>query len=142
VIGPVLVDNSAWTRLAVLTLDTSRLRDVHDAVARDNVHACTPFLLEAGYSARRARDHRALLAQLRSLPFAAIDPSVEASVLDAQAELARAGHHRLPPINLLIAAIADHHGLGILHYDGDYDIISERTSLKFDSVWLAPRGSL
>jgi hypothetical protein len=30
----------------------------------------------------------------------------------------------------------------VLHYDGDYDVIVERTDLQFESVWLAERGSL
>jgi hypothetical protein len=29
-----------------------------------------------------------------------------------------------------------------VHYDGDYDILAEHTSLIFESVWLAPPGSL
>jgi hypothetical protein len=62
--------------------------------------------------------------------------------IEAQRQLARAGHHRLPPVNLIIAALADTYGLGILHYDNDYEIVSEKTDLSFDSVWLAPRGSI
>jgi hypothetical protein len=30
----------------------------------------------------------------------------------------------------------------VLHYDGDYEILAEHTSLIFESVWLAPPGSL
>lgn len=45
-------------------------------------------------------------------------------------------------MDLIIAALADRHDLGILHYDADYDVIRERTDLDFDSVWLAPRGTL
>jgi hypothetical protein len=29
-----------------------------------------------------------------------------------------------------------------LHYDNHYEIVSEKTDLRFDSVWLAPRGSI
>jgi hypothetical protein len=47
---------------------------------------------------------------------------------------------RVPP--LLIAAVADRHGLGVLHYDDDYDLIAEKTDLGFESVWLAARGTL
>ncbi|MEO8091665.1 MAG: hypothetical protein ABI726_03010 [bacterium] len=43
---------------------------------------------------------------------------------------------------VLIAALADRHGLGILHYDNDYGLISATTDLAFESVWLAERGSL
>jgi len=32
--------------------------------------------------------------------------------------------------------------LGVLHYDHDYDLISERTDLSYESVWVAPRGSI
>jgi hypothetical protein len=42
----------------------------------------------------------------------------------------------------MTAALADRHELGILHYDRDYDLILERTDLRFGSVWLARRGSL
>jgi hypothetical protein len=30
----------------------------------------------------------------------------------------------------------------VLHYDGDYDILAEHTSLVFESEWLAPPGTL
>jgi predicted nucleic acid-binding protein len=37
----------------------------------------------------------------------------------------------------VIAALADRHGLGILHHDHDYDLIAGTTDLRFNSVWLA-----
>ena len=42
----------------------------------------------------------------------------------------------------MIAACAHRAEAGVLHYDGDYDILAERTTLEFDSVWLAPPGTL
>jgi hypothetical protein len=30
--------------------------------------------------------------------------------------------------------------LGISHYDNGYEILLEKTDLRFDSVWLARRG--
>jgi predicted nucleic acid-binding protein len=83
-----------------------------------------------------------LLTDLMSLPGFQIDKRVEARAIEAQRQLARAGHHRLPPVDLIIAALADTYGLGILHYDNDYEIVSEKTDLSFDSIWLAPRGSI
>jgi predicted nucleic acid-binding protein len=77
-----------------------------------------------------------------ALPNVHIDERVERRAIDAQRQLARAGHHRLPPVDLLIAALADTHDLGVLHYDNDYEIVSEKTDLRFVSVWLAPRGSI
>jgi predicted nucleic acid-binding protein len=71
-----------------------------------------------------------------------IDADVEATARKAQRELARVGHHRLPPIDLMIAACAHEAAAGVLHYDRDYDVIAELTSLRFESVWVAPSGTL
>ena len=113
-----------------------------EAVESGRVVACLPFLLEAGYSARAAADHRELIEELLALPWAAIDEVVERRAVDAQRQLARTGHHRMPPVDLLLAALAERHQLGILHYDRDYDLIAARTDLRFASEWLAPAGSL
>ena len=76
------------------------------------------------------------------MPWATIDANVERRALDAQRHLVRSGHHRIPPADLLLAALAERHQLGILHYDRDYDLIAARTDLLFASEWLAPAGSL
>lgn len=34
------------------------------------------------------------------------------------------------------------HGVGVLHYDRDYDTPAARTDIRFASVWLARRDSL
>jgi len=109
---------------------------------RGLIATCLPFLLEAGYSAGSGSDHKALVDELLSLPQIHIDRRVELRALDAQRQLARVGHHRLPPVDVIVAAIADINHLGILHYDGDYDLLAEKTDLRFASVWLADRGSL
>ena len=42
----------------------------------------------------------------------------------------------------MIAACAHVAGMGVLHYDRDYDVLAEYTSLSFDSEWLAIPGRL
>ena len=42
--------------------------------------------------------------------------------------------------NLLIAAAAEAAGIGVLHYDDDYDRIAAITGKP--TRWLAPKGSL
>lgn len=76
------------------------------------------------------------------LPRIEIDSEVERMALQAQRELAEIGHHRLAPIDVMIAACAHRAEAGVLHYDGDYDILAEHTSLMFESEWLAPSGTL
>jgi predicted nucleic acid-binding protein len=138
----LLLDNSAWARLDHVAVEQARADEIAEWLEEGRIATCLPFLLEAGYSARNARDHNELLGELMSLPNLAIDDRVESRAIDAQRQLARAGHHRLPPVDLIIAALADAHELGVLHYDNDYEIVSEKTDLRFDSVWLAPRGSI
>jgi predicted nucleic acid-binding protein len=138
----LLLDNSAWTRLSDTALPAGRADEIADALESGSIAACLPFMLEAGYSARTAREHDQLFAELLALPQYHLDDAAERRALDAQAQLARVGHHRLPPVDLLIAALADRHDLGVLHYDHDYDLIAEKTDLGFESVWLAPRGTL
>jgi predicted nucleic acid-binding protein len=138
----MLLDNSAWSRLAHPALTTARADEIADALERGELVVSLPFLLEAGYSAHDATVHGQPLDELLTLPRVGVDEEVEDRALAAQRRLARAGHHRLPPVDLILAALADRHGIGILHYDGDYDLVLERTDLRFESVWLATRGSL
>jgi predicted nucleic acid-binding protein len=101
-----------------------------------------PFLLEAGFSARGAEDHRVVLARLGQLSRFPIDREVERVAQTAQRELAEGGHHRLSPSDLIIAACANCAGGGVLHYDRDYDLILEHTNLSFESIWVAQAGTL
>lgn len=138
----LLLDNSAWSHLNSDRLDASRNAQVDAWMRQRKIAICLPFLLEAGYSARSAEDHDAVMAGFGQLPHVPITPSIERRAHEAQHELAEVGHHRLPPIDLIVAACAEHAGAGVLHYDRDYDLIVEHTSLQFASEWLAPQGSL
>lgn len=82
------------------------------------------------------------MRRLEQLPRLAVDSGVERVALDAQRELAAVGHHRLAPTDLVIASCAHLTGGGVLHYDRDYDLISEHTRLDFESLWVAEAGSL
>jgi predicted nucleic acid-binding protein len=138
----LLLDNSAWVRLGDTAVPDDRVAELAAALEAGNVATCLPFLLEAGYSARNGRDHDELMEELLALPCFHIDENVERRALDAQGQLARIGHHRLPPVDLLVAAVADRYDLAVLHYDRDYDVIAETTDLSFKSEWLVPRGTL
>jgi predicted nucleic acid-binding protein len=138
----LLLDNSAWSRLLQGVVPKDRANVIGDWMDRREVAICLPFLLEAGYSALSAVKHRTMMAQFDEMPRIAIDREVERIALQAQRELAEIGHHRLKPMDVIIAACAHKAEAGVLHYDGDYDILAERTSLIFESEWLAPPGTL
>jgi predicted nucleic acid-binding protein len=138
----LLIDNSAWARLSSSRLDASRAETVAAWMIELQLAACLPFLLEAGYSARSGSERAVMMADLAVLPRVEVDAEIEAVALDAQRELADVGHHRLPPADVIIAACAHTAGMGVLHYDGDYDVLVKHTSLHFESEWLAAPGAL
>lgn len=138
----LLLDNSAWTRLPRASVSQERRGEIGRLIATGGIATCLPFLLEAGYSARSAQHHRAILHDLGLYPRVEITPEVERLAVEAQSDLAQVGHHRLRPADILIAACAHEAGAGVLHYDRDYDVLREHTRLRFQSEWLAPAGSL
>ncbi len=138
----LLLDNSAWARLESSRLDESRAEEVLMWIEDAQVATCLPFLLEAGYSARSVRDRAIITGELAHLPHVEVGRDVERLALDAQRELTDIGHHRLAPADVVIAACAHAAGMGVLHYDNDFDLLATRTSLSFKSEWLAPPGML
>jgi hypothetical protein len=139
----LLLDNSAWSRVVAGKLPHDRTDAVAGWVERRELATCLPFLLEAGYSALGGNDHREMMDEFDLLfPRVELTAAVAARAMRAQRELAARGHHRLAPIDLMIAACAHEAGAGVLHYDRDYDRIAELTSLRFESVWVAAAGTL
>lgn len=93
-----------------------------------NLFLCPVGQLEQLYSARSARDYDALQEGLGdAFQLVPAPADVFERALDLQRDLAH--HHglwhRLPIPDLLIACIALHHGLGIVHVDGDFERIAE-----------------
>lgn len=137
-----LFDNSAWARLESSRLDEDRAEEISRWMEERQLATCLPFLLEAGYSTRSGRDHAATMSDLAYLPHVEINRDIEQLALGAQRELADIGHHRLAPVDVIIAACAHVAGWGVLHYDRDFDLLAEHTILSFESEWLAPPGTL
>jgi hypothetical protein len=84
--------------------------------------------LEQLYSARSARDYDELQAELRaSFATVAAPSDLLERILVLQRDLAHhhGMWHRTPIPDLLIAETAVHHGLGVVHVDGDYARIAE-----------------
>jgi predicted nucleic acid-binding protein len=132
----LLLDNSAWSRLLTGSVPKRQAERIAGWMDEQQLAVCLPFLLEAGYSARSAGDHAKMVGRLEQLPRVPVEEKIERAALEAQRELASIGHHRLPPTDLVIAACADQAAGGVLHCDGDYDLILQHTRLSFDSIWV------
>ena len=76
------------------------------------------------------REQNALRAGLALLPACAVAPSSWTRAQDVLEGLAlhRGGRHRgVPPMDLLIAAVAQEHDLPVLHDDAHFDVIARVT---------------
>jgi predicted nucleic acid-binding protein len=142
--GLTLLDTSVWARLRDGRLFGSAAEQLYARIERGELALTEPLLLEMRYSARDATDFELLAEELDAMPLLSLEGTAVRRSLEAQAQLAALPDvsHRVKPIDLLVAAVAEHHGSAVLHYDADYELLAERTDLAFDSVWAAERGSL
>lgn len=148
----LLLDWSAYTRVLLARtraatgrrLSSERLARFEAAVRADELHVCSPFRLEARYAARSAEEFARLSDELEGFRAVGADADTWALAERAQEALAATpeASHRVKLANLLVAAIAHQHGLGILHYDHDYATIADHGGLRLEHRWIALPGSV
>ncbi len=133
----MLLDASAFWRLGSPQLAADRRDEVSSWIARGLVAASTPLLLET----RASRDLPTVDPE--ELPGLWITEQAERRATDLQRQL-RAAHQQLgvPPLDYLIAAVAEDHGATLLHYDADFERLGAHTDLATAVEALAPLGSL
>jgi predicted nucleic acid-binding protein len=136
----LVVDNSAFQRGGHTAILTEWLQ----AIDLGSLFRSPILEFEVLYSARNSREFAELREELEALRPLALTTEVAEAALQAQAELAQhsPAFHRLPHQDYLVAAIAAANGLGVLHYDSDFDRIAEHSTLTFESAWIASPGSL
>lgn len=135
--GLYLADTSAIARAA-----QPAVRGELDRLGKLGLLATTVTVdLEVGYSARDPSAHSRTAALraigLTDLP---LHPAVGDRARAVQAMLARRSQHRAAGVvDLLTAAVAEHYGAIVLHYDSDFEHIAEATGQLVR--WVAPRGT-
>ncbi len=135
--GLVLLDASSFWRLRSPQLAPDRRQQVADWIARGLVAASTALLLET-------RAGRKLPpVDPGELPLLWITERAERRATALQHQLRDAHQHLgVPPLDYLIAAVAEDHGASILHYDADFERLAANTDLAATVDALAPLGSL
>jgi len=116
---------------------------IQPAIARDEIATSDVVELEYLMGARNAADYAALEAAFAGFSRLAIEPADWARARDVHRRLSAVGpgHQRSVRIpDLLIAAVGEHHGIGVLHYDEDFDRIASITGQS--TRWVVPRGSV
>ncbi len=117
-----ILDKSAAARI-----DSPRVGSQLEEMA-GSLFICAVGELEQLYSARSASDYDALKSELHAnFELVTSPPDLLDRALRLQQDLAHhhGMWHRTPIPDLLIAETALHHGLGIVHIDGDFERIAE-----------------
>jgi predicted nucleic acid-binding protein len=136
-IGPLrLTDKSAWEQARYDKRARGRLHELREA---GQLAVCIVSMAELLYSARNADDLARLRLDLSSLPYLRMTSAAEQHLVDVMAALALRGQQRTPIPDLMLAAIAHAHSAVVLHYDSDYERITEVTGQPHE--WIIPRGS-
>jgi predicted nucleic acid-binding protein len=132
------VDKSAFARLHHQVIATV----LNPLIRAGHVARCGIFELEVLFSARSAQDIELTRNDLsQALPLAETTQHDFERAAAVMQLLAENGLHRSVPVpDLVLAAVAERHGLTILHYDADFDHIAEMTGQT--AHWVLPRGSV
>ena len=133
-----LVDKSVLARVDVATVADALL----PRVQAGQVGVALVTELEVGYSARSGADYDATRQNLLDLLIPVAMPvRAEERARELQRDLVLRGQHRGVSVpDLVLAAIADIEELTLLHYDGDFELISDVTGQSAE--WVVPRGSI
>lgn len=92
------------------------------------------------FSARNLGHHDDTRRQLRAMEWLATPDEVWNRVAEVQRVLTERGQHRAVTIpDPIIAATAEWHDVGVLHYDADFDAIAAAT--RQPAAWVVPRGT-
>ena len=133
-----LIDTSAQARYR-----HPAVRKVLAGLIADRAAAtCVTVDLEAGYSGRDLTEVQ-LIAERRKSLYVVLPVSevIAERAREVQVRMAARGQHRAAGvIDLITAAVAEHHGAVILHYDADFENIAAITGQP--QAWIVPRGSV
>jgi len=135
---PLVVDTSAWSRAHHPELREPWRR----ALLGDRLRISPVVRLEILFAARDGRVFDQLSEELSAFRAAPLSAAVIRAAQAAMRTLAHRapGAQRMPIVDYLVAAAAEEIGGAVLHYDRNYDTLAE--ILEFESVWLAPPGTL
>lgn len=130
-----LIDTSVIKRLG----QPSVRQAVEPLAASGEVARARITDLEVGYSARNAAEWDRLIAALGAFEPVESTESHHRRALQVQRLLAERSQRGRKIPDLLIAAAGEEHGLTVLHYDSDFDLISAVTGQRCQ--WVLPSGT-
>jgi predicted nucleic acid-binding protein len=133
-----LADKSALARMN----DDTVARRLGPMIEAGLIGTCAIIELEVRFSARSHTDYEQI-ARDRGLGYESFPMPDEIwdRALEVQWALSERGQLRAVKFpDLLIAATAERHGVVVIHYDADYDLIAGVTDQPCE--WVVPHGSV
>jgi predicted nucleic acid-binding protein len=133
-----LADTSALSRLGHPDVAAVLGRRIEAGL----IGMCGMVAFELLFAAPTVEEYTRTRVNLRAgFEWLATDDEEWARAIDVQHELAKRGPLRAVKLpDLLIAATAERHGVPVIHYDGDFDLISSATGQAVE--WVVVRGSI
>lgn len=108
--------------------------------AAGQVALCGGVIFELGYSCQNPIDHHDLMERLLAFDSLPTNDADFRRGLEVQAALAAGGQHRaISLVDTLVAAVAEAHGIAVLHYDADFELIAGVTGQPHR--WIVKRGT-
>lgn len=108
--------------------------------ATGQVALCSPVAFELGFAARSPVDYSALTDRLAAFAHVPTTDGDHRRAIEVQGQLAQRSRHRaLSLVDALVAAVAEARDLSVLHYDADFETVSELTGQPHR--WIVERGT-
>jgi predicted nucleic acid-binding protein len=131
-----ILDTSVLTRL-----NRSTVREAIEERARQGWLARAGISdLEIGFSARNAAEWDRLASAVKVFELVETDSEHMSRARQVQRLLASKHQRGRKVPDLLVAAAAESHGLTVLHYDADFDLIADVTGQSCE--WVVAAGSI
>lgn len=130
-----LLDTSVRSRL-----DKSTVREAFERLTRvGRVAICRPVMLEI-LRATRTADYDDVAESLSAHPVVGVHDGTYLRALEVQHQLAiRSQHRGISTTDLLVAAAAEEVDATVVHFDGDFDVITAVTGQT--TRWIVPAGT-
>ncbi len=131
-----LADTSAFARLNKPHVASA----IGPMIAEGKIALCAPVAFELGFSARSSADYQAIMSRIDAFESAPATEGDHQRCLDVQRLLAQKGQHRaVSLVDALVAAIAESRNLTVLHYDADFELVSNLTGQPHQ--WVVEPGT-
>lgn len=128
-----MVDTSAWSRRDVPEI-RQQLQDIL-AESPDSELVLSPSvlleLMRGPQGDEVARERETLTRSMETLPADARTFELAAGAMETLASASAEGH-RVPVPDLVTAALAQQHGCGVVHLDGDFERLAQHAGLGFE----------